>query len=199
LSALPKRCTNNCAGSRVANAHPARAQARAGEDAAQGETQDARDQRGFAREQKAGPPRQRQHPLAHRNVRQDAIDQVRGSALHSSRRAGRTDPTGLARERDEQLVAAGDAAHASESVGENAAPEVSLEVGHDETGQPASVVLHLRQERLEVPPDGFVQERRLRLATAISRSSSGGLPSFFFPSGVRRNCLGAVQGARGIS
>ncbi len=59
------------AGSRVANAHPARAQALPGEDATQGETQDTRDQRGFAREQKASPPRQREHPLAHRHVRQD--------------------------------------------------------------------------------------------------------------------------------
>ena len=97
--------------------------------------QGARDQCGVAREQKASPAPQREHPLAHRNARQHAIDQVRGSALHPSRRAGRTDSTALAGECDEQLVAAGDAAHASESVGENAAAQVSLELGHDETRQ----------------------------------------------------------------
>jgi len=50
-----------------------------------------------------------------------------------------------------QLVAAVDAAHASESVGENAAPQVSLELGHDEAGRTAPIVFDLRQERLEVP------------------------------------------------
>ena len=161
--------------------------------------QGARDQRGVAREQKASPARQREHALAHRNARQHLIDQVRGSALHPSRRAGRTDSTALARKRHEQLVAAGDAAHASESVGENAAPQVSLELGHDEAGQPAPILFDLRQEGLEVPPNCLVQERLLRLAAAIARSSSDGLPSLSLLSDLRRSCLGAAQGGGGIS
>lgn len=48
------------AGSRAANAKPARAQPLPGEDASQGELQDARDQRGVAREEKASPPWQRE-------------------------------------------------------------------------------------------------------------------------------------------
>jgi hypothetical protein len=161
--------------------------------------QGARDQRGVAREQKASPARQREHPLTHRNARQHAIDQVSGSALHPSRRAGRTDSTALAGERDEQLVAAGDAAHASEAVGEDAAAQVTLELGHDKTGQPAPILLDLRQEGLEVPPNCLVQERLLRLAAAIARSSSDGLPSLCLLSDLRRSCLGAAQDAGGIS
>jgi hypothetical protein len=123
---------------------------------------------------------------------------VRGSALHPSRRAGRTDSTALTGERHEQLVAARDAADASESVGENAAAQVSLELGHDETGQAAPILFDLRQEGLEVPPNYFVQERLLRLAAAVARDSSDGSP-WFLPSGLRRNCLGTAQGAGGIS
>jgi hypothetical protein len=70
---------------------------------------------------------------------------MRGGALHPSRRAGGTDSAALTRERDEQLLAAGDAAHASESVGEDPAAQVSLELGHDETRQPAPILLGLRQ------------------------------------------------------
>ena len=149
---------------------------------------------------KRAPARQREHPLAHRNARQHAIDQVSGSALHPSRRAGRTDSTALAGERDEQLVAAGDAAHASEAVGEDAAAQVPLELGHDETGQPAPILLDLRQEGLEVPPNCLVQERLLRLAVAVVRNSSDGLPLLSsLPSCLQRNCLGADQGADGFS
>jgi len=124
---------------------------------------------------------------------------VRGSALHPSRRAGRTDPTALAAERNEQLVAARDGADASEAVGENAAAQVSLELGHDEAGQPAPILLHLREEGLEVRPNRLVQERLLRPAAAVARDSRDGLPSLSLPSCVRRSCLGAAQGAGRIS
>ena len=160
--------------------------------------QGARDQRGVARQQKAGPAWQREHPLAHRNARQHAIDHVCGSALHPSRRAGRTDPAALAGERNLQLVAARDAADASESVGENATAQVSLELGHDEARQPAPILLDLRQEGLEVPPDRLVQERLLRLPAAVARDASDGSP-WFLPSGLRWNCLGTAQGAGGTS
>jgi len=122
----------------------------------------------------------------------------RGSALHPSRRAGRTDPT-VAGERNEQLVAARDGADASEAVGENAAAQGSLELGHDEAGQPAPILFNLRQERLEVHPNCLVQERLLRLAAAIARSSSDGLPSRSLLSNLRRICVGAAQGAGGFS
>jgi hypothetical protein len=147
---------------------------------------------GVARQQKAGPAWQREHPLAHRNAGQHAIDHVCGSALHPSCRAGRTDPAALAGERNEQLVAARDATDASESVGENAAAQVPLELGHDEAGQPAPTLLHLRQEGLEVPPNRLVQERLLRLSVAVVRDSGDGSPSFL-PSGLRRSCLGAAR------
>jgi hypothetical protein len=168
-------------------------------DATQGELQRARDQLGVARKQKARPARQREHPLSHRHAREHAIDQVGRCALHPSRRAGRTNSTAFTGERDEQLVAASTTLHADEAVGENAAAQVPLELGHDEAGQPAPVLLELRQEGLQMLPHRLVQERLLRLAAPITRNFSGGLAWLSSLRCGLRKCLGLVHGAGDIS
>jgi hypothetical protein len=104
------------------------------------------------------------------------------------------------RQRDplKQLVAAVDAAHASESVGENAGPQVSLEIATTKRGKPLPSCSISARNVLRRPLNSLVQERLLRLAAAIVRSSSDELPSRSLLSDLRRICVGAAQGAGGF-
>jgi hypothetical protein len=96
------------------------------------------------------------------------------------------------RQRDpfKQLVAAVDAAHASESVGENADPQVSLELGHDEAGQTAPILFDLRQERLEVPPElsrtGATSPARGGDSSKLQRRTAVALPALRSAADLRR-------------
>src|SRR5439155_1635358 len=96
------------------------------------------------------------------------------------------------RQRDslKQLVAAVDAAHASVSVGENAAPQVSLELGHDEAGQTAPILFDLRQERLEVPPElsrtGATSPARGGDSSKLQRRTAVALPALRSAVDLRR-------------
>jgi hypothetical protein len=78
---------SDCAGPPAADAKPARAQAVSGEDAAQDQIQGPGDQGRITGEQEASPAREREHPLAHRHLRQDTIEQVRGGPLDPAGRA----------------------------------------------------------------------------------------------------------------
>ena len=104
------------------------------EDRAQGNVERARDELRVSGEKKARPTRQRQHPLAHRHVRKNAVQEVRRGPLHAARGAGRAEAAALAGKGDQHLVPAGGAAHAGKAVGENAASEVPFELRNDEPG-----------------------------------------------------------------
>jgi hypothetical protein len=63
----------------------------------------------------------REHPLADRNLGQNAVDEVCGGVGHAAAAAGGTKAAPLARKGDEAIVAAVVAVQAQEAVGEDAA------------------------------------------------------------------------------
>ena len=75
------------------------------------------------------------------------------------------------RRRHEHVLPAGIAVHAREAVGEDAAREIPLELGDDESREaPAvSALGDLGEERVPVGANGLVEDRPLRLAAAIGR------------------------------
>ena len=82
-------------------------------------------------EQDAQRDRKRQHPLAHRHLRDHVIDQVRGALRHAPRAARGAKPASFAREGDQLLMAAVPTAQPQEAVGENAAVEKVVELVFD--------------------------------------------------------------------
>jgi hypothetical protein len=73
----------------------------------------------------------RQHPLPHRRVGQDAIDEVRRRPAHAARRARRARASALARHADEDFLPAHGARHADEAVRQDAAPDVAPQLVFD--------------------------------------------------------------------
>ena len=67
--------------------------------------------------------RQRQDPLSNRDIRDDVVHQVRGALGHAPAAAARTEPSALARERDQALGLAPDAPEPGEPASEETARE----------------------------------------------------------------------------
>ena len=85
--------------------------------------------------------RKREHPLAHRHPRDDAVDQVRSGLRHAPRPAGGAKPAPLTGEGHQLLMRA---LQAQKAVGEDAAFEKGIELIFDEVGQArAGLSLHL--------------------------------------------------------
>ena len=97
--------------------------------------QHRRDQLGLRGQQQAQRDRQRQHPLPHRHVRDDVVDQVRRGLRHAPRAARRAEPAALAAEGQQLVVAALAAAQPQEAVGQDAALEEGVELVLDEPRQ----------------------------------------------------------------
>ena len=70
----------------------------------------------------------RQHPLAHRQRREDLVDQMGGRLGHAPRVAGGTHAAAFAGKRDQEIVPALPAAGTGEAVGQNAAFEVAAKL-----------------------------------------------------------------------
>ncbi len=79
-------------------------------------------------------------PLADRHVREDAIHEVGSELAHAPAAAGGTNRAPFARELDDGGVSTPLTAHAQQAVGEDAAPEVRLELAPDEHRPPARPV-----------------------------------------------------------
>jgi hypothetical protein len=77
--------------------------------------------------------RQRQHPLAHRDLWNDVIDETGGGIGHSPSTTRGTEPSALTRECDQTIVAAAIAVYPDESSCEHAAVEVSTQLSLDES------------------------------------------------------------------
>jgi len=104
-------------------------------------------QLGLCGQQQAQRHGQRQHPLAHRHVRDDVVHQVRRRLRHTPGTARGAKPAPLAAERDELVVAAVGAVQAQEAVGQDAAFEEGVEFVFDELRQVgASSVFGLGEE-----------------------------------------------------
>ena len=75
--------------------------------------------------------RHREHPLAHRQARQDVVGEMRSGLDHAPGVAGRAHAPALAGVGDEKVVAAFAAAGAGKTVGEDAAFEVAAKFALD--------------------------------------------------------------------
>jgi hypothetical protein len=83
-------------------------------------------------EEIAEPVRQAQHPLAHWDMRQDAIHETRGTLGHAPPSAARTEAAALARERNQPLESAVTTAEPCEAMRQDAAREEIPELSLDE-------------------------------------------------------------------
>ncbi len=95
-----------------------------GEDRLDEDARERRQHVGLERGEPAKLVGQREHVLPHGHVRQDSIDQVRRDVCHASTAAARADAAAVAREGDEQIVAAGVAVSPREPLGKVTAMEV---------------------------------------------------------------------------
>src|SRR5438093_1606241 len=82
---------------------------------------------------------QAEHPLAHRDVREDTIDQVCRLLRHAAAATTRTEAASFAREGHEALVGAVVAPHAREAPREHTARQELPELALDETGKAPAV------------------------------------------------------------
>jgi hypothetical protein len=125
----------------------------------------------------AQPFGHREDPLAHRQRRDDVIDQVRRGLCHAPGVARRTQAAPFAREGDQEVVPAVRTSGAGEAVGENAALEVTAElpfhVGRHPLGIPVVVPCE-REVGLQVLLDHLV-EGGSRGMTAVIRGRSASL------------------------
>ena len=108
------------------------------------------------------PNWQRPHPLAHRHMRDDVVDQVGGGLRHAPRAAGGAEPSALAAESHQLVVTAVTAAQAQEAVRQDAALDAlerkGVELVLDEGRQAgARGGLHVGEEGLGVLLDQPVQ------------------------------------------
>ena len=113
---------------------------------------------GVAVQEVAQALRDRQHPLAHRQRREDLVDQMRRRLGHAPGVAGRTYPAAFARKRDQEIVSALLAASAGEAVGQDAAFEVA-----------AKLSLHVLRHALAVGVP-LAGERQVGLQMALHRA-----------------------------
>ncbi len=79
---------------------------------------------------------QREDPLSHGHVGENAVDEVRRRVCHAPAAAARAQASVLAREGDEAVFAAGVAMQAHEAVFEQATAQVLVEFVHDVARQP---------------------------------------------------------------
>ena len=106
-------------------------------------------------EQVADPMRQREHPLPYRDIRDDVIHQMRRTLGHSASATARTEPSTLARERDQALGLTANAPEPREPSGEPPTGQECLKLLFDESRHAFAVaqVRRLGEERLQVSAD----------------------------------------------
>jgi hypothetical protein len=123
-------------------------------------------QRRVVGERVAQPMRQGQHPLAHRQVAEDAVGQVRGEHRHAPAAAGGANPPPPAGEGDQDLARAAAAAEAGEAAGHDAAAQKGAQLALDEARQPraAAALTGLGEKGLEVLAHHALQNAALGVA-----------------------------------
>jgi hypothetical protein len=121
--------------------------------------------------------REREHPLAHRDGREDAIDDVSGGVRHAAGSAARTETATLATEGDEQISAAVVAMESQEAVCEDAAREIAAERLLNVARQAARVILPgVIEEGLEVVANQGVENRFRRTMREVAEGRLVGAP-----------------------
>ncbi len=130
--------------------------------------------------------RQRQHPLADRDFRYDAVDETGGGIGHSAPATRGAEPSALTRECDQTIVAAAIAVYPDETSGEQAAVEVGTQLALYEPRDGCTLLTSPVEERLELLPDDFVEQRLLRLVALVLCHAD--------PAGTGWKCGGQAEG-----
>ena len=169
------------------------------ENGTQEKPQDLRGQRCIVGQAVAQADGQREDPLPHRDEGEHAIDKVRRGVRHATPSAGTAEPAALAGEGHKTVLAAGVAVDAKESVGQDAAIQERAEFPFDKARQWALAAALSLDERLELRPDGAVQDAPLGatrqvVASGLAgggerelRGGSGGHDSRVMPEACRRD------------
>jgi hypothetical protein len=127
---------------------PSRAAPQPAEDGAQEDAQHGARQRRVERKLIAHGHRHGEDPLADRHVREDAIHEVGGERAHAPAAVGGTKCAPFAREPHDGGVSTPLTAHAQQAVGEDAAPEIRLELAPDERRPPVPSVPPVRARKV---------------------------------------------------
>ena len=152
--------------------------------------QHRRDPFGLHGQQQPQRDRQRQYPLAHRHVRDDAVDQVRCRLRHAPRTARGAKAAALAAERQQLVVAALAAAQPQETMRQDSALQEGFELVLDEPGQlGARAGLGVGDEAGRVLLHQAVQRGLLGAVALITERAVGG----FAPSWQRESGHGAAS------
>ena len=148
----------------VAHSPAARSAAIEAEHGPSGDAEHRAAERVIVGEEIAQAVRQREHPLAHGDVRQDVIDEVCGLLRHAAAAAARTKAASFARERHEALEGTALAPNAREASAERAARQELAELSLDEAGEPAAIaaVGDLAQEGFQVLAHDAMEDGALR-------------------------------------
>lgn len=118
------------------------------------------------RQQVAQSMRQGQHPLPHRNIGKDVVDEMCGAFRHAPPAATRTEAASFLRERHKPLGRTVRAPKPREAPGQEAAAQEPAELGFDEAGKVQAIALSrgLGEEALDVHPDDRIQDGGTRVA-----------------------------------
>ncbi len=114
------------------------------------------------REQVTEPPREGDHPLAHGDIGEDVVNEVRCGLGHAAATTGRTETSALAGEGNQEVATTSEAMKATEAMGKDSASEVTaeltLDVGRQAWGR--WVRLDAGEESLEVSVQSLVEDLR---------------------------------------
>ena len=111
--------------------------------------------------------RQRQHPLAYRDFRNDVIDETGGGIGHSAPTTRGAEPSAFARKSQQPVVAAGIAVQSEKASSEDSAVEVGAQFALDEVGDRRALFARIGKEGLEILSDNLVEQRLLRLVALV--------------------------------
>lgn len=154
----------------------ARAPAEGGEDRPHEDTQHGAGERSIVGESVAETERQREYPLSHGDLGEDAVHQVRGRIGHAPATTRRAESSALAGEGDHAVESAVVAVHAHEAVGQDPAAQEAAELALDEARHDAFVRVGPGQEGLELRLDDAVEHAPLRLSAGVLVPSTPAVP-----------------------
>ena len=145
------------------------AEERAGVDREHGATEDV-----IPRQAIAERVRQREHPVAHGNIRQDVIDQLGGPGGHPPAPTTGTEPAAFARKRHERLGMTAVALKTGKAPGPHAAVQEAAKLLLEERGESGGIGAGGGREKgLQVLAHHLMEHGALRMAGCGSQGRNG--------------------------